>query len=330
MTEGISIIICFYNAEQRLQKTLNAIKQLNVESIPFVELVLVNNNSNDHSDEIIREQLAHFTSFPWKIIQEPTPGLSHARKAGIVNSVGSYILFCDDDNWLDHNYLTIAYRLFKQNPLIGVLGGLGTATSDKELPGWFDQEQVLYAVGSQNSFNGEVSGGRNMVYGAGMTIDRSKMEWIEECGFSSFTADRTGKSLSSGGDSELCLALKVAGFKIWYDDRMKFMHFIEGRRLTKDYIGQLKAGIRTSNFYTKVYLEYLNGYVPKVGRFYWVKELLYAFKAYLKSILSKDHLEVNRIKAFMSLLLRERSYYNQKVTHILQFCDKVRNGKYNG
>ena len=329
--DGISIIVCFYNAEKRLTETLSAIRNLKVEGLPFVELVLVDNNSNDSSVSLIHRLMSDFDRFSWKVVTEGKPGLSFARKAGIDQSIGAYLLFCDDDNWLHPEYLLVAHDVFKKHPEIGVLGGFGEAVSDALVfPHWFKEHQVYYAVGPQNSCNGEVAGGRNMVYGAGMIIDRSKMSWIEEQGFRSFTADRTGKSLSSGGDSELCLALKVAGFKIWYDDRLKFRHFIEEDRLDLAYIARLKAGIRASNVYTKVYLDYLRGYHPHVTLFYWLKELLYSIRALFRSKLSQDDLEVARIKALMKLLLKERFRYNQKVAHILNFCKKVSNREYHG
>jgi GT2 family glycosyltransferase len=41
--------------------------------------------------------------------------------------------------------------------------------------------------------------------------------------------------LTSGGDHELCYALALAGYDIWYDERLQLTHFITKDRLSWDY-----------------------------------------------------------------------------------------------
>lgn len=47
--------------------------------------------------------------------------------------------------------------------------------------------------------------------------------------------DRLGSNLSSGGDYEFCYALALAEYAIWYDDRLKFKHFMPEERITWEY-----------------------------------------------------------------------------------------------
>jgi hypothetical protein len=39
-------------------------------------------------------------------------------------------------------------------------------------------------------------------------------------------SDRRGEEIS-GGDSEICEWFRIAGYKLWYDERLFFTHFIE-------------------------------------------------------------------------------------------------------
>ena len=54
--------------------------------------------------------------------------------------------------------------------------------------------------------------------------------------------DRKGNVLSSGGDTEICYALRNEGWKIRYDSKLKFKHYITSERLEWDYIKKLFRG----------------------------------------------------------------------------------------
>lgn len=56
-------------------------------------------------------------------------------------------------------------------------------------------------------------------------------------------SDRTGNSLSSGGDVELCYLLQLAGYEIWFDQGLKFFHWMPNSRINWSYYLKLKKGI---------------------------------------------------------------------------------------
>ena len=163
-------------------------------------------------------------------------------------------------------------------------------------------------------------GARNVVYGAGMFMVKSYFEKISSAGFKPISSDRKGNQLSSGGDSELCLAFQLAGYQIWYDDQLQFKHFIEERRLTLDYLKRLKKGMSESRFVTRFYLDYLDGSRPTVNRLFWVKEFLYVSKDGMKEICTLKTEDINRKIKFMKFLLKERHKYSQNVAKILNTC----------
>lgn len=320
---SISIIICFYNAGKKLIPTLKNIQALKIEELSDCELILVNNNSSDNSCQIIENTMKDFTSFSWKIVAEPNPGLSNARLKGIMESKNELILFCDDDNWLDENYAQKASKIMEENQKIAVLGGFGTAVSDIPLPGWFEENQNYYAVGPQMPENGRVIKKRNVVYGAGMVVRRSAWQHIVANGFKFLTLGRTGKKLSSGEDGELCLAFQVAGFYVWYDDSLKFRHYIEPSRLTKSHFQKLKKGIGSSGYVAKFYLSFLNGYTPNITPLFWVKEALHLFKDLIISLLKFSIKDISRNYNYIKYILSERSNYNKDVASIANVCKNL-------
>ena len=174
ITKGVSIIVCCYNSSLRLPKTIKHIALQQVrKDIPW-ELIIIDNNSTDGTSDsaLIEIEQYDILSDKFRIIKEKQAGLSHARKTGVFNSKYEYLIFCDDDNWLDENYIfTSYYKMLTSNDL-GAIGGLGTATFEIPEPDWFKKYQTYYAVGPQT--NGNPPNDLNEVYGAGMVVRRSE------------------------------------------------------------------------------------------------------------------------------------------------------------
>ncbi|MCW3091613.1 MAG: hypothetical protein JWP81_2682 [Ferruginibacter sp.] len=250
MPSGISVIICCFNSSLRIAPTLqHLVAQKNILSSSW-EVILVDNGSKDNTAETALQIWNSFNEKkpPFKIVTELEPGLSAARRKGIEKAFFDYILFCDDDNWLDDNYLSIGLGIMQTFPGIGALGGTGRPVfEDKEPPYfWANQFHVL-AVGMQSEVEGDITNGRGVLYGAGMLLNKSAFNVLKEkFRFKFQLTDRIGTSLASSGDHELCLALKKAGYRIYYSKKMKFQHFIPKHRTTIQYYKQLFLGFGIS------------------------------------------------------------------------------------
>lgn len=319
---GITIIICFYNAQERLESTLNYIKNLSDRNQSNTELILVNNASTDNSEEVIKTVMGDFSTFSWKIVYENEPGLANARICGYKNATFDLIVFCDDDNWLEKEYLNKADTIFSNYPQLGILGGKGEAVSSVEIPVWFEANQNYYAVGPQMSKKGRVIGERNVVYGAGLVIKTDILTEMFRKGFSFQSQGRTGKKLSAGEDSEMCIAVQIMGYHIYYDDTLHFYHFIEPKRLTEEYFERLKNGMSVSSFYGRFYRDYFLGRKMEVSSNFWVKEFIYTFLDLFKCW-SKGRFNTSRHFSLMKFLLSERSKYDEQVKNILTICNQL-------
>lgn len=324
--QGVSIILCIYNAGERLSDTLRHLMKLDASGIDEVEVVFVDNNSTDRPNELINETLKDFSRFAWRIVKETNSGLTYARLKGIQEAKFDFMLYCDQDNWLSEKYLTTGADIMKKDPKIAVLGGKGTAISDIELPYWFNEQQALYAVGEQIPSSGIVRGKGNAVYGAGMFVRKSAFIDITNKGFRFFNKSRSGKKLNSGEDTEMCHAFHIAGYKIWYDSRLEFFHFIEPYKLDLKYLEKLKMGIACSRFVSRFYLDYINGYVPEVGTCFWLKEFIFSLKDLLLSLTQKKFCIKRNIR-FSKYLLQQRSHYNENVKKIISVCKSLDNQK---
>ena len=254
---GISVIICCFNSAERLPTTLRYLAGQATDGLAW-EVVVVDNNSTDSTAEVAWQEWQQLGS-PARltVVPESRPGLSMARETGLASSAYDLVMFCDDDNWLENDYLRQAHTLMDLDAGIGIVGGLNTATADGPLPAWFAQVAYAYACGPQAEHDGEVSPQRLYVAGAGMVVRRSIFEELARTGFQSQLLDRKGEELSSGGDTELCFATALLGFKIVYSSRLKLFHYMEAKRLNWEYLLKLKKGHGKSyyklDYYKRLY-----------------------------------------------------------------------------
>lgn len=264
--KGLSVIICCFNSEKRIRPTLAHLKRQEFSShIPW-ELIVVDNRCTDNTMKSVAEEWGNF-EIPLRLLYEGEPGVSRARHQGILESAYEYIVFCDDDNHFSPDYLQKAWDLFENRADIKMLGGQGIPLPEVDPPDWFWKYTESYAAAPQ----GPESGWANALYNAGMALRRSYFLKLHDAGFKFYLTSRKGTALTSGEDSELCYAYRMANWGIWYEDSMKFMHAIPAGRLTWEYLVRLHKGFSASYVTHRIYESVL---FPD-RKFKPLKEMLY-------------------------------------------------------
>lgn len=240
---SISIIICCYNSAKRLPQTLLHIAKQKIPETIACELIVVDNNCTDDTVAVTNSFWKKLESnIPLRIVEEKTPGLSSARHKGVASANYENIIFCDDDNWLDENYVFIAHKLMSSSPTIGAIGGQSELVADEytKIPNWFQEIATSYAIGKQATNSGIVTN-KKYLWGAGLVFRKSLyLKAFNK--IPSLLSDRKGSELSSGGDSEICARFILMGFDLYYEDELRFKHFIEESRFSDNYKTNLIKG----------------------------------------------------------------------------------------
>ena len=109
----ITIAICTFNRAESLRRTLDSLVAMRIPSDLTWEIVVVNNNSTDHTDYVINEYLERL---PLRPESEPQPELSNARNRAIDAAKGDYIVWTDDDVVVDAGWLTAYVEAFRRWP----------------------------------------------------------------------------------------------------------------------------------------------------------------------------------------------------------------------
>lgn len=269
MNKGITIIVCCYNSAERLPTVLGYLSKLEVKDFDY-EVIVVDNLSTDTTQELATSYFLN-SDLRGKVVHEPIPGLANARKKGVFSAAFPVVLFCDDDNFLNSDYLILGMNHFQRNEKLGCLGGYGIAKVAMDLPYWFDQFSSSYAMGSLGKSTGIQNKGV-IHYGAGLFFRTDALKSFYNKSIESPITDRKANLLSSGGDGELCLAVQLEGFELGYDSKLNFYHEINDERISEAYYLKLREGI-LSNYPILTAYEFLLSKKEGNYRLYLAKQL---------------------------------------------------------
>ncbi len=230
MAEGVSVIVCSFNSAKRIAETLRYLSEQHVPAELLWEVLVVNNASSDNTKAIAFQSWKNTSSnVAFQVVDEPVPGLSSARLRGIKEAKYDILIFCDDDNHLDPNYVFLANEMMQSKKDVGVLGGWVKPKLPNNLDPWIKDFYPALAIGKQAEKDGYVQ----WVFGAGMIIRKEIFEKLKDQKIELMLSDRLGSKQTSGGDVEICVAARFAGYAIYSSNQLILHHQISAHRLTK-------------------------------------------------------------------------------------------------
>lgn len=256
----VSVIIPTYNPSQdRLRRVLSALKSQTLSANRWETLIVDNASHPPLSPDFLPEE----QPLNLRLIHEPQPGLTHARKRGILETSGQWCVLVDDDNVLAPDYLEQTLAFFTTHPNVGMLGGKVLPEFETEPAAWQKEFFPLLALrdlGDAPILSGALAKTKKgtVAYpecapiGAGMALRRkAALIWAEK---TSQLSDRKGNNLTSGGDNDIVLTLMEHGWEAAYSPDLKLTHLIPASRLQPDYLARLNHGIQKS--WTQVLLQH--------------------------------------------------------------------------
>jgi len=252
---GVTILVCTHNGSDKLPSTLDYIAKQSVKEGIFWEVLVVSNASTDNTFVVAQEIWNNLgLEIPFRIENESQPGKENALIKGFALARYEFVAVVDDDNWLAPDYVNIAFEVMSAHASIGILGGCAIGKCEITPPEWFEKFAAVYAIGTQNNgVSGPLKVDAGFVYGAGSVVRKSAWEKLRQHHFQFTTSAKRGKVLSGGEDLELCHAMQLAGYDLWYDERLTFIHYMYKERLNWEYLTKLGKSTATSSLTTIVY-----------------------------------------------------------------------------
>jgi glycosyltransferase involved in cell wall biosynthesis len=238
---AVSVVICCHNSAAVLPPTLTHLAAQAVDPSVRWEVVVIDNASTDDTVAVAMRYWPASAPAPLRVISEPRLGLRYARERGIAESSGDIVAFVDDDNWVCPVWVQTVHDVMRQHPAIGALGSVVEPEFDIAPPSWFSRVSHLYAVGPEGAPSGDVTTS-HLICGAGLSVRRQALTDIRDKGFRPVGIGRQGSGFGAGEDIEMNYALRLSGWRLWVDPRLRVRHFLPARRLRWDYARKLAYG----------------------------------------------------------------------------------------
>lgn len=124
--EKVSIIVPVYNSEKHIKKCIDSI--LN-QTYKNTEIILINDGSKDNSLDVLNSYKEKYSNVI--VVDKKNEGVSLTRNLGITLATGTYIMFIDNDDYIDTNYVEIYVKNIDNNDIL--IGGYERVNDKKVL-----------------------------------------------------------------------------------------------------------------------------------------------------------------------------------------------------
>jgi glycosyltransferase involved in cell wall biosynthesis len=235
----VSVVICTYNRATLLRETLAALQSMTPPADCAVEIVVVDNNSNDNTPAVIAEAQAR-SAVPIVALHETRQGKSFALNLALSHATGDILALTDDDVLPAMDWIARIVDAFRRRDVTFVFG--------KVLPRWSQlpppelllrPAQAIWGPLAIVDYGDEPTAyhpdapGQRLPIGANVAFARDALVtaggWRTDLG-------KVNNTLISGEDHEIFMRLRrfdlYAGY---YDPENVVRHYVPPQRLTRQY-----------------------------------------------------------------------------------------------
>jgi hypothetical protein len=260
----VTVAICAYNAKKRIGMVLESLVGQVVSEDVRWEVLVIDNASTDGTASFASGMGVRL-GLPLRVVREPAPGLSNARRKAAYEAQAEVISFLDDDNAVGRDWVAQCHGFMKDHPAAGIVGArvVPLFEDPHSVPANFQER--FYGLLSMYDKGDEARrirlGEESLPVGAGMTGRRGIFRFaFGELG--SMVVGRKGNSLAGGEDFEAMYVAGTIGWEIWYSPALRAEHWVPVSKLTESYWE--KWCVDTAQCHA--WLEVLSGRTPNPSR----------------------------------------------------------------
>ncbi len=319
---GVSVIIRSHDGKSQLLATLAHLKAQAPTTVPW-EVLLIDNASTDDTGKIA---LSCWQDGPvaFRVVHEARLGLQYASERGMREAEYDFLGFVDDDNWVAADWVRTAFQAFASDPALGAMGSICEPLLEVPAPDWFEGFHSTYAILPDSDLKFWKL--PEHLHGAGLCVRKDAWMQLIQGGFRPLVTDRSG-----GGDIELTSAIRLAGWKIRVEPRLRLQHLVAARSLRWEHLRRLQryhgASRALLDAYSTQNLSMRLGFKARLGELWWCQigrsllRLLQRPNALVAAVISKDEgrldvIEVERLFGRMLGMFRLRRKYGWSRRHI--------------
>lgn len=255
----LSVIICTYNRGKYLPMVLNSLETQTLPKSEF-EILLINNNSPDDTDRIIQEYIS-ISSLRIRYCIEYNQGISYARNRGVNESKGEIIVFLDDDETVEADFLSNIKDFFEDYQDAGITAGPVIPVFETNKPQWLSPYIERAITGKYEKGNKIKKLPPRDYPGTGHACFRKRL--FDQYGDFKTNLGRKGNSLMGAEDKDFFLRLMNGNENCYYLPGARIYHHIPAEKLTDSFFQKITYAmgkserVRTINLGRKKYYKRL-------------------------------------------------------------------------
>jgi glucosyl-dolichyl phosphate glucuronosyltransferase len=225
-----SVIIPTYNRSGELKKTLQDLSK--VSSIEASEVIVVDNNSNDDTPEVVA-RLAETFPGELRYLFEKEQGRPAAMNTGVASARGEILVFTDDDHRFEPDWLEAAAGGLDRLGCDYVGGKILPLWSGPQ-PAWLSTDSGRHraVIGMADYGPEPFEFGKSPAMGGNMAVRR---EAFARAGLWDNRLGRRGKTLLGQEIREWCMRARAANLRGFYVPEMVVYHIVPVERLSRKY-----------------------------------------------------------------------------------------------
>jgi len=230
MSVAYTVALCTHNHADRLARTLDDLRVLHAPKASW-ELLIIDNGCTDSTPALLS---THEWPAGWRVrvVREDKLGLSNARNCAIREALGEYLIFIDDDETPNRDWLCAYERLIEAHAP-DAFGGPIEVLFEGERPVWLADEllgflgqlnradEVIPLTEPNTGFNGGNFGFRKDV--------------CEAIGNFDVDLGRKGSDNTGGEEVDFYRRLRAREFKVWWTPEAVIFHRIQAAKLRRSY-----------------------------------------------------------------------------------------------
>jgi len=140
----VSVVIPCYNSSVYIAQTVESVM---AQTLRDIEIVFVDDGSQDHTADAIRQIIAGASRIPMKLICQSNAGVAAARNRGIAEARGRFVLPLDADDLIENTMLEECFVRLEAEPETAIVytnrHDFGDIDKDEEA-GVFELERLKY------------------------------------------------------------------------------------------------------------------------------------------------------------------------------------------
>jgi len=259
----LTVAICTWNRAALLRETLEQMTRLAVPSNVEWELLVVDNNCTDDTEQAVH---SFADRLPLRYLFEAQPGQSAARNLAVREATGDYIVWTDDDVLVDPDWLGAYARAFARWPEAVVFGGPIEPWFDGAPPAWlleiFANIQPAFATLDLGPEPLRLEPPGRLPYGANMAFrleEQRRFPYDVQLGLKP-------NSQMRGEETRLLWHLVAETSGGWWVPDARVRHFIPRQRQSWDFLRRFYEGY--GHYLAQASPDYAS--TPLLGRPRWL------------------------------------------------------------